>query len=41
MEFNKLFEAQIYNMAKSIDKNISSLYEANEDLEKDKLNELI
>ena len=40
----KLFETQIYNMVQSIDKNaknISSINEASEDLEKDKLDELI
>jgi hypothetical protein len=36
----KLFEGSIYDMAKSIDKNLSSLCEANENLEKDKINEL-
>ena len=39
-----IFETQIYNMAQSINKNsknFSSINEANEDLENDKLDELI
>jgi hypothetical protein len=39
----RLFDTQIYNMVQSIDKNaknMSSISEANEDLEKEKLNEL-
>jgi len=40
----RLFDTQIYNMVQSVDKNsknMSSINEANEDLENDKLDELI
>ena len=40
----KLFDTQIYNMVQSVDKNsknMSSINEANEDFENDKLDELI